>query len=41
VTPLAAPRRPPSPGEHNASVYGELCGYGADELAALGREGVI
>ena len=41
ATPLALPRRPPSPGEHNAAVLGALCGYGADELAALAREGIV
>jgi len=38
ATPLAEPRRPPEPGEHNARVYGELCGHDPD---ALRREGVI
>jgi len=33
-------RRAPRIGEHNAEVYGEL-GLGADELAALSREGVL
>ena len=38
ATPLAEPRRPPEPGEHNHRVWGELCGY---DVEALGREGVI
>jgi crotonobetainyl-CoA:carnitine CoA-transferase CaiB-like acyl-CoA transferase len=38
ATPLADPRRPPEPGEHNAVVYGELCGHDVD---ALVRDGVI
>ena len=37
-TPLAGPRRPPATGEHNAAVYGALCGL--DE-ARLRRDGVI
>lgn len=37
-TPLANPRRPPEPGEHNAAVYGELCGQ---DVAALTRAGAI
>ena len=41
ATPLAEPRRPPEPGEHNAAVYGELCGYAASVLGALRAEGVI
>ncbi len=32
ATPLAGPRRAPSPGEHNARVYGELCGCDVDAL---------
>jgi crotonobetainyl-CoA:carnitine CoA-transferase CaiB-like acyl-CoA transferase len=40
-TPLVPPRRAPSPGEDNVSIYGTLCGYGPEELAALGREGVV
>ena len=28
-------------GEHNAEIYGKLLGYGADDLAALKRDGVI
>jgi benzylsuccinate CoA-transferase BbsE subunit len=38
ATPLAAPRRPPEPGEHNAAVYGDLCGR---DVAALARAQVI
>ena len=38
ATPLAEPRAAPAPGEHNARVYGELCGY---DVTALRREGVI
>jgi benzylsuccinate CoA-transferase BbsE subunit len=38
ATPLAEPRRAPDPGEHNALVYGGLCGY---DVAALQHEGVI
>jgi len=38
ATPLAEPRRPPEPGEHNRHVWGELCGY---DVEALGREGII
>ncbi len=38
ATPLAEPRRPPEPGEHNRRVWGELCGY---DVEALGREGII
>jgi formyl-CoA transferase len=34
-------RRPPLLGEHNAEVYGALLGYGAGELEALRRDGVI
>jgi crotonobetainyl-CoA:carnitine CoA-transferase CaiB-like acyl-CoA transferase len=41
ATPLAAPRRPPAPGEDNARVYAELCGYGPEAVAALHREGVV
>jgi crotonobetainyl-CoA:carnitine CoA-transferase CaiB-like acyl-CoA transferase len=41
ATPLAAPRRPPAPGEDNERVYGGLCGYGPAELDALGRAGAI
>jgi crotonobetainyl-CoA:carnitine CoA-transferase CaiB-like acyl-CoA transferase len=41
ATPLAEPRPAPAPGEHNARVYGELCGYDAAALAALRRDGVI
>lgn len=36
ATPLAAPRRPPEPGEHNAVVYGALCGQDVDRLRAGG-----
>jgi len=38
ATPLAEPRRPPEPGEHNPRVWGELCGYDVD---ALRRAGII
>ena len=38
ATPLADPRRPPAPGEHNEAVYGALAGV---DVAALRREGVI
>jgi benzylsuccinate CoA-transferase BbsE subunit len=38
ATPLAEPRRPPAPGEHNARVYGELCGC---DVNALRRAGII
>jgi crotonobetainyl-CoA:carnitine CoA-transferase CaiB-like acyl-CoA transferase len=38
ATPLADPRRPPAPGEHNAAVYGALCGL---DHGALRRDGVI
>ncbi|HYY05898.1 MAG TPA: CoA transferase [Candidatus Limnocylindria bacterium] len=38
ATPLAEPRRPPEPGEHNARVYRDLCGHDPD---ALRRAGVI
>jgi crotonobetainyl-CoA:carnitine CoA-transferase CaiB-like acyl-CoA transferase len=31
----------PAPGAHNAEVYGELLGIGADELAALTARGVV
>jgi crotonobetainyl-CoA:carnitine CoA-transferase CaiB-like acyl-CoA transferase len=41
ATPLAAPRRPPKPGEDNARVYGELLGWDATKLAALAREGLV
>jgi benzylsuccinate CoA-transferase BbsE subunit len=41
ATPLAEPTRPPQPGEHNAKVYGELCGRGREELEALRRAGAI
>jgi len=41
ATPLDDPRRPPEPGEHNAAVYGGLCGYSAARLAALGGAGVL
>jgi formyl-CoA transferase len=34
-------RPAPGLGEHNASVYGQLLGVGADELAQLHRDGVI
>ncbi|HZP42185.1 MAG TPA: CoA transferase [Candidatus Binatia bacterium] len=40
-TPGAIRRGAPRLGEHNAEVYGELLGLGADELAALARERVI
>jgi len=36
ATPLADPRRPPERGEHNAAVYGELCGHDVDALARAG-----
>ena len=39
-TPLAAARRAPLTGEHNAEVYGAL-GLAADEIEALARDGVI
>ena len=39
-TPLGVTRRAPLTGEHNAEVYGAL-GLDADELEALGRDGVI
>jgi crotonobetainyl-CoA:carnitine CoA-transferase CaiB-like acyl-CoA transferase len=38
ATPLAEPRRPPEPGEHNAVVWGGLCGHDVD---ALRRDGVV
>ncbi len=38
ATPLADPRRPPAPGEHNAAVYGERCGLDVERLR---RERVI
>jgi crotonobetainyl-CoA:carnitine CoA-transferase CaiB-like acyl-CoA transferase len=38
ATPLAGPRRPPAPGEHNDVVYGALPGV---DVAALRRESVI
>ena len=41
ATPLAAARRAPEPGEDNPRVYGTLLGYGADALAALGRDGIV
>jgi crotonobetainyl-CoA:carnitine CoA-transferase CaiB-like acyl-CoA transferase len=41
ATPLAAPRRAPAVGEDNAAVYGALCGYGPDTLAALAAAGVV
>jgi crotonobetainyl-CoA:carnitine CoA-transferase CaiB-like acyl-CoA transferase len=41
ATPLAEPRRPPEPGEHNAAVYGTLCGYAPERLATLRDAGVL
>lgn len=41
ATPLADPRRPPEPGEHDDEVYGERCGYGRAVREALRRDGVI
>ncbi len=38
ATPLVEPRRPPAPGEHNAAVYGQLCGL---DVAALWQRGVV
>jgi benzylsuccinate CoA-transferase BbsE subunit len=35
-TPLADPHRPPEPGEHNAAVYGELCGQDVGSLQSAG-----
>jgi crotonobetainyl-CoA:carnitine CoA-transferase CaiB-like acyl-CoA transferase len=32
---------PPGIGEHNTAVYGELLGYSAEQIAELGRLGVI
>jgi len=41
ATPLAAPRRPPEPGEHNDAVYVGLCGFTEREVDALRRDGAI
>ena len=38
ATPLADPRRAPEVGEHNAAVWGELCGR---DVEGLRREAVI
>ena len=40
-TPGAIQRGAPRLGEHNAEVYGDLLGLGAEEMAQLGRDGVI
>jgi crotonobetainyl-CoA:carnitine CoA-transferase CaiB-like acyl-CoA transferase len=41
ATPLAAPRRAPTPGEDNAAIYEGLCGYTPARVDALRRDGVI
>lgn len=38
---VSSPVRPPSPGEDNAAVYGELLGYSSERIAALTRDGII
>jgi crotonobetainyl-CoA:carnitine CoA-transferase CaiB-like acyl-CoA transferase len=40
-TPGAIQRGAPRLGEHNAEVYGDLLGLGPEEMAQLGRDGVI
>jgi crotonobetainyl-CoA:carnitine CoA-transferase CaiB-like acyl-CoA transferase len=41
TTPMRVPRPAPSPGEHNAEIYGELAGLSTEELATLEQRGVV
>ena len=40
-TPCTIEKWAPKLGEDNASVYGELCGVSAEELAVLKEKGII